>query len=670
MHLSHLTSNRFIKYISYGFFGLIIVSFVFFYGWQSGSGGQGQINEQLGRIRSDDALGFLPGRGWEPITRTEVRNARQRVVNRKIGMMDFGDRFALTRMSQQQGIRLDQVLVSNDEAIKEAIDRRILEREAPQLNVEITQEDVKALLQQQAGMNADTLRTYATSYGLSVGDYLERLRGQQAYARVERLVADDARVPLYDLWVEYQLANEKLKLEILPFNVVDFTAKAEVSEEEMAEYLVANHENFRVPAKRQYGYVKVDVNLLKVGIKPTDDELQAYLEENPEAYATGETLSIEDLYTHYPEDDEEGGGFALMEEALTAIETDPELPWTAIVDKIKADNPEASFYQRENSIEDTPALVDSFGKDFVDAAFALEQGGISHIVAGSTGFSIIRRVGTLPGELPALTEVVDEVRRNYIDEKAQELFAEERAIMRGEVETYATLSEFAEELGMKYETSALLDATATLIPGVGDLRQHAGYIRGLKPGQVSEMIPTNNMICALQILKEEESYLPELDEVRERIETVMRKFAARENAKLAAEETYAKLRGGAEFAILAEDNPTTPILTGTLTRGDLTNSRLGGVAELGGPLFEFERQSARLAIGTAGISSYGPSEGAPDGYALWQVVEIESPSAEDFRQNRRSFERERLSLRQLTVVQEWLADKRGEVGFELDGNDS
>ena len=54
-----------------------------------------------------------------------------------------------------------------------------------------------------------------------------------------------------------------------------------------------------------------------VGIRiPTDDELQAYLEENAEAYATGERLSIEDLYAPFPEDDEEGGGHPEPVQAL------------------------------------------------------------------------------------------------------------------------------------------------------------------------------------------------------------------------------------------------------------------------------------------------------------------------------------------------------------------
>ena len=84
-------------------FSMIIISFVFFYGWSSSSFQDQQEAAAYARYRSDDALSILPWRKWELISTDEVLRARQSVIERKLSIL--GPEMAT--FVAQQGINYD-----------------------------------------------------------------------------------------------------------------------------------------------------------------------------------------------------------------------------------------------------------------------------------------------------------------------------------------------------------------------------------------------------------------------------------------------------------------------------------------------------------------------------------------------------------------------------------
>ena len=77
MQLSDLRTHPLIKAMMYVAFTLIIISFVFFYGWNPGQGGSGPGgNQTVARFRSTGILSFLPWRKWEGVSAGEVNYAQ------------------------------------------------------------------------------------------------------------------------------------------------------------------------------------------------------------------------------------------------------------------------------------------------------------------------------------------------------------------------------------------------------------------------------------------------------------------------------------------------------------------------------------------------------------------------------------------------------------------
>lgn len=664
MQLNDLKTHPVIKFFAYAGFALIIISFVFFYGWNTQSQQAMYEAQALARVRSDHPLSFLPWRKWEPVMPEEVRQARALVVNRKLALMDPVSQMLLIQEARRQGIDLNRLLVSDEEAVLQAIDTRILRRKAEELGIRVSTEEIREQLRAQPGMTPDLLRQLAQGAGLSVEGFIERMRRQQEAIYARQFIADEARVSTYEMWLEYLLGNEEMRLALLPFPAAEFTEEVQVADAELQQYLAENAEDFRVPAQRRYAYVKADLEEIRRNIQPTDEELREFMEANAEDFATGAAAYAEDIYVPILDDQPTTQAQTIIQEAQQMLQASPDRPWSEIQDELRARYPEARIYYRDvGPVQDDQLHVDIHGPEFIEAVFNLGDGEISPIVQSRTGLNIIRRRETTPGQLPELSEVRDEVRRRYIEDRAREIFDERRALMRGEVEEYATLAAFAEETDFEVRQTSWVDADATVIPGVGDLSQHAAYVRNLRPNQVSEMIPTESLAVALQVVESRESYIPELAEIRTRLETVVRRRKAIDLAREAAQQALARAREGATLETLAEDAPTTLTTTELVTRTDLLGSRGIDVADQ--PLIGFDRETIEVTEGSVGLSAFGEDPANPAGYALWRVVELEPPTREEFARDRAIFEQSYRQMEQMIVVEEWLSDQRRELDYEL-----
>jgi hypothetical protein len=201
---------------------------------------------------------------------------------------------------------------------------------------------------------------------------------------------------------------------------------------------------------------------------------------------------------------------------------------------------------------------------------------------------------------------------------------------------------------------------------VADITRHRAYLRTLTPGIISETIPLGERSLGLQVLEERASYIPTLDEVREGIAATLKIEKALERAEADARAALEKAAGAPDLLTVARDLGTTTSLTPPLTRGGI--SRGAADSKLEGPLLNFENQSAGAGAGTMGVSAYSPAPGAdPDGYALWRVRDIESPVREEFLKVRHRFAAGRQNELENILIEEWLADERSRIEYEVYG---
>jgi peptidyl-prolyl cis-trans isomerase D len=435
----------------------------------------------------------------------------------------------------------------------------------------------------------------------------------------------------------------------------------------MQAYLDANAEAFRVPARRQYAWIRVDRASIRASIDPAEETLKAYYQEHGEEFRVPEAALVNDFFAPVADDQPTTAAEMLLAEARMAAEADPSADWEAIRDTIREKNPDYRFYFRDvGAIEAGPETEEVHGRDYAEAAMELEESGLSETVKSPLGLHLIRRTGTRESAIPAFEDVQAEVRAAWVDSEVERAFKEQVDLMRSEMGNYGTLKEFAEEHGFEYGVTGMIDADEAVLPGVADITRHRAYLRTLTPGIISETIPLGERSLGLQVLEEQASYIPALDEVRDGIAATLKIEKALERAEADARAALEKAAGAPDLLTVARDLGTTTSLTPPLTRGGI--SRGAADSKLEGPLLNFENQSGGAGAGTMGVSAYSPAPGAdPDGYALWRVRDIESPVREEFLKVRHRFAAGRQNELENILIEEWLADERSRIEYEVYG---
>jgi hypothetical protein len=228
------------------------------------------------------------------------------------------------------------------------------------------------------------------------------------------------------------------------------------------------------------------------------------------------------------------------------------------------------------------------------------------------------------------------------------------------------LQEFAREKGFDYGETALIDAAETNLPGLADLSPHRSYVRTLRVGQVSEMIPLGDRVAAIHVLEEQPTYIPDLDEVRDEIREIVEVREAVDLARERAEAALGEVVAGRAMTAVARDEGTTTTLTPAVTRTSIAQ----GSPETGlvAPLIDFAKQTTQIEPGIVGVSPYGFETGdRVQGYAVWRVRDIEAPIREEFLKEWRQFAANRILQVQNVIIEEALADLRSRTSYEVYG---
>lgn len=657
MQLHDLRSNPVIKLFAYLGFGLIIISFVFFYGWgQAAPSGSGEINPTMARYKSDDPLSFLPWREWEEIKSSEVRDAMDIVNNKKIGFVPQ----QLLQFLMQQAGRLPQ-WTNESEGIQYAMDERILRAEAERLGINVPAQDVLDQLRAQYASNFGAIDAMLDREGKTMEQFVSELQRQQEALQAREFIKRRARVSLYELWQEYAMINEKITLELAPFPSESFADKVQVTDAELQAHLDAHEDDFRVPAKRRYGYVHVTTEDIASKIQPTREEVQKYFEENKTLFEKAEAVRIEEIFAPVSEDQPTTGALAIITKAHDASTTTG--LWGDLARSIESANPGSTLYYRADQwIENNDEYRSLKGAEYVDRIFSIANDQISTPVQSTTGLHVVRKLEKREKGAPELDAVYAEVEQRFKESKAAEEFRSTFDKLSAEVRSYPSIQDFAKGTGYEDKLTTAVLATDLFIPEIGSLAEHRSYINQLKKDQLSELIPmpaaSPTSFAAIQIIEETEAYVPKLEEVRAELDKAVRLIKAAEEARVAAQLLRDKVLAGTPLNEAAVGGPKELVTTDPFTR-------MESVTTLGAPLIDFQKETLRISEGSSGISPYGPKADEITGYAVWRVTKIVQPTKDDFARDRLSFEAQYLSLLGEVLVEEWLADKRKEMGYEL-----
>jgi hypothetical protein len=142
---------------------------------------------------------------------------------------------------------------------------------------------------------------------------------------------------------------------------------------------------------------------------PSDDELDAYLKENPRRFEIEPMLAFQQIFLspeRHGDKIEQDAGFI-----LEVLRTNPDSNWAVLGDP--------TLLPAALPLTDKTSIGQIFGADFVEALDEAEPGKWSDPIASTFGLHLVRITERMPGRMPALHEVRDAVLREWTNDRRQ-----------------------------------------------------------------------------------------------------------------------------------------------------------------------------------------------------------------------------------------------------------
>jgi peptidyl-prolyl cis-trans isomerase D len=509
--------------------GVICLVFVFFMGGGGQLGRSPQSLVQVGDIE---------------ITRAEYEMAQRRNENY------FRQQFQ-GQMSDQMMKALNIPRMTLDQLV----DGAVLRAEAGRLGLSVPEEAIRTQLMrvpafQSNGAFSPTLyRETLRAQGLTPGAFEESVRQDLLEAQIADIIRRGTHVSEEEAWQDWRLSNRRMSLSYLVIDAAPLEKDVAVTDEALAKFYEGKREDYRRPANVKVRYLAYKVEDLAPKVEVSDVDLNEYYEINKNVeFHQDEQVAARHILKKA---DKEAGEDA-KKAARAAVE--------AIAKRI-ADG--ASFEELAKAESEDQGSADKggdlgyFGRGrmvpaFEAAAFALETGKVSEVVESDFGYHLIQTYDRKPAGVLPFEEVKDKIRATLAMEKAVDRAFDESAEDAAKIADGATLDSVASARGMTVAETPLF-AEGDVVPGIGQapaLQAAAFALSG--PGSASQPVKVNNDWYVLALAERKDSYVPELAEVRDRVEAAFRAEQALEAARKRADELLASLQSGTSLDELAE----------------------------------------------------------------------------------------------------------------------
>ena len=607
-------------------FAVIIIVFVFFYGYSRRTGERKVIAEVNGTKISTGLL------------RSEEQKAYQNTV--MIYRQMYGDQFDESMIDRA---------VLRERVLNELIDETLMTQEAENLSLAVSDEELQAAVQSipafQVDGRFDRNRFLAVLQmnNLSVDEFQEMEERNHRITKLTDLIGlGGAEVSNQEIQDAYALENEKINLQFVRFNPADYEEALWVDESELRTFFADNSVRFETPPKVQVEYLVFALEDFLKGLEVDDAEIREEYEYDRDRYRVPKRVKISHILIEV-EDDEEKTTENAKQEAEKILEQIEQGADFAVLAREHSDDTESA----ENGgaigwIADGENLP-----KFVEAAFSLEKGEVGPLIESEEGFHIVRVDDFQEERVKGLEEVKNEIREELAREKARILA--EKAAEEAFFTAYETkdVRAYAADKDMDVKTTQLFGRTERIDELQGNLRfnEHAF---SLEEGEVSTPLQIGEDIYLLKVISRESSRIPTFEEVRERVEKELLEEKAVEKAETLAGEMIEAAQQGTPLADLVSSKKLTLEETGFFERSRSFVPKIGPAQVVGDSLFSLSLEHPLLGDAV----SYG---------GMFFVIELKEEQKADmneFESEKDDYARRLYASKQGQTIQRWLENLR------------
>lgn len=493
------------------------------------------------------------------VTGTVVTTDRvARVGSREITTGEFRRRYQLQVQgyaSAYGGSLTDEVLKQlqvDQQILQQMIDERAQLAEADRLGLVVGNAEVRTKILAMPALQENGQFIGEARYRrllniqnppVSPPEFEEQIRSALTLEKLRAALTAWITLPDIELEREYRRRNEKVKLAVVALPLDKFRGQVTVSDTELASTFNAAKEKYRIGEKRKIRYLLLDVEAMKAKTPVTDAQIQAEYDRRIADFTIQEQLRASHVLLRTEGKKEE--------EVRVKAE-----------DVLKQARAGADFAQLAKKYSDDEASRDQGGDldyfargkmvpQFEDAAFKLEKGQISDLVKTQYGFHIIKIADKKPGTTKPLSEVRQQLADQLKYDAAERQITQLAQKLEAETRSPADLERVAKAQGLTLQESGLFARTDP-VPGLGLAPAVAERAFGLGDNQVSGTVRASRGEVLFTISGKQASYVPKLDEVKDKVREDVVKQKAADVANARAAELAAALQKAPDFAAAAK----------------------------------------------------------------------------------------------------------------------
>lgn len=483
----------------------------------------------------------------------------------------------------------------------------------------------------------------AQSPPLSAAEFEESVRRALVMEKLRNSVTNWLSISDKELQDEYRRRNDKVKLAVVAFNADSYRPDVTASDADVASYFEGHQAEFRIPEKRKVKYVLVDIDALRAKVNVTPADLTKAYNDNIAQFTSPEQVRASHILLK-TEGKDDAAVKAKAEEILKEA-------------RGGADFAElAKKYSEDDSNAKNGGDLDYFGRgrmvpEFDTAAFAMQPGQISDVIKTQFGYHIIKLTDKKAGTTRPLEEVKQQLTDQVQSERAQQQATDMAQRLESEIKSPADLDRVARAEGLTVQETGFFARDEPVL-GVGAAPEMTSRAFVMNEGEVSPALRTGRGYVFETVTGKQDSYIPKLDEVKDKVRDAVVKQRAVDMAKQKAADAADKLKGAADFDKAAKAAGVEPKTTELITR-DAPLPDLGVAPDVMDRVFALPQGAVSDVLTT------------PNGAAIVKVLEKSATTDADFSSNKDTFRTEVLDDRRNRFFSSYMVKAKQKMKIEL-----
>ncbi len=437
------------------------------------------------------------------------------------------------------------------------IDRRVLAAAAVKASLSISDEQLRELIstmqpfQVEGRFSKDTYEALLRAQNMTPASFEARMRYDLTLSQLSRSVSGSAIQSREIAERLLALSGQKREIQEAVIAVQPFLAQVKIEDSAVKAYYDANPGEFRTPEQVKADYLVLSSEQLGALEPPTEDELKAAYAARKAQFVQPEQRRISHILIPVGADAKPAEKEAAKKKAEALLAELRKAPGRfAELAKQNSKDPGSADKGGDLGVVAPGMMV----KPFEDAAFKLKKDETSEVVETEFGYHLIRVTDIQAGKTKTIDEVKSELVRDVARDKGTKKFAEAaEAFTNLAYEQSDTLKPAAERFKLVIQHSDWFSKTA---PQAAGMLANPRLLEGLfSPDAIQSKRNTDavevspNVLVAARVVEHRAAAQLKFEEVKARIETLLRQREALKLARKDGAEKLEQLKGGKDAGL-------------------------------------------------------------------------------------------------------------------------